>query len=117
MRFPGPDGMIGHAEIAIGKAIIMLADEVPAMDARSPETIGGTSASFLIYVPDVDAVFRQALKAGAKELRPVEDKFYGDRSGMLMDPFGHQWAFATHVEDVSPEEMDRRAKAKSPGGA
>jgi len=115
MRFPGPDGTIGHAEIAIGKAVVMLADETPAMNALSPETIGGTAASFLIYVPDVDAVFQQALKAGAKQLRPVEDKFYGDRSGMVIDPFGHQWAFATHIEDVSPEEMERRIAAMPKG--
>jgi PhnB protein len=117
MRMDGPDEKIGHAEIAIGKAIVMLADESPAMNALSPETIGGTAASFLIYVPDVDAVFQQALKAGATELSPVENKFYGDRMGMLKDPFGHQWAIGTHIEDVSPEELERRAKAKAGGGA
>ena len=116
MRMDGPDGKIGHAEIAIGKAIVMLADESPAMDALSPETIGGTASSFLVYVPDVDAVFQQALKAGAKELSPVENKFYGDRMGMLTDPFGHQWAIGTHIEDVSPEEMGRRAAAQAKSG-
>ncbi len=115
MRMEGPGGTVGHAEIAIGKAHIMLADEAPAMNALSPQTIGGTAGSILLYVPDVDAVFKQALKAGATQLRPVENKFYGDRSGMLTDPFGHQWAFATHVEDVSPEEMDRRARAQAKG--
>lgn len=117
MRMEGPDGKIGHAEIAIGKAHIMLADEAPAMNALSPETIGGTAASFLIYVPDVDKVFRQALDAGATELRPLENKFYGDRMGMLKDPFGHQWAIGTHIEDVSPEEMGRRAAAQTKAGA
>ncbi|MGE5345533.1 MAG: VOC family protein, partial [Acidithiobacillales bacterium] len=111
VRMDGPDGKVGHAEISVGKARVMLADEHPEMNALSPETIGGTAASFLIYVPDVDAVFQQAVKAGAKPLRPVEDKFYGDRSGMILDPFGHQWALATHIEDVSPEEMKRRMAA------
>jgi PhnB protein len=109
MRMDGPNGTIGHAEIAIGKAVVMLADESPAMHALSPVTIGGTAASFLIYVEDVDKVFQQALKAGATQLSPVENKFYGDRMGGLKDPFGHQWFLATHVEDVSPEEMGRRA--------
>jgi PhnB protein len=111
MRMDGPNGTIGHAEIAIGKANIMLADESPAMNALSPVTIGGTAASFLIYVEDVDKVFQQALKAGATQLSPVEDKFYGDRMGGLKDPFGHQWYLGTHIEDVSPEEMGRRAAA------
>ncbi len=113
MRMEGPDGKIGHAEIAIGKARIMLADESPAMGIRSPETLGGTSFSLLLYVENVDAFFKRALAAGAKEQRPVADQFYGDRLGMLMDPFGHQWGFATHIEDVSREEMERRAKAQA----
>ena len=117
MRMEGPDGTIGHAEFTVGKARVMLADECPTMDALSPETIGGTAASFLIYVPDVDAVFQQALKAGATQLRPVENKFYGDRMGMLKDPFGHQWALGTHVEDVTPEEMGRRAAEMAKAGA
>ena len=117
LRMDGPDGTIGHAEIAIGKAIVMLADECPAMHALSPVTIGGTAASFLIYVEDVDKVFQQALKAGALQLQPVENKFYGDRMGTLKDPFGHQWALGTHVEDVSPEEMGRRAAEMAKAGA
>ncbi len=116
-RFPGPEGTVGHAEITIGKSVVMLADESPKMNALSPQTIGGTAASFLVYFDDVDKVFQQALKAGAKELQPVQNKFYGDRSGMLTDPFGHQWALATHVEDVSPEEMQRRMAALPKSGA
>ncbi len=117
MRMDGPDGKIGHAEIAIGKAIVMLADESPAMHALSPVTIGGTAAGFLIYVEDVDKVFQQALKAGATQLSPVENKFYGDRMGGLKDPFGHQWYLGTHIEDVSPEEMGRRAAEMAKAGA
>ncbi len=108
-RMDGPDGRIGHAELRIGSGPVMLADEHPEMGARSPRAYGGTPNSFLLYVEDVDRVFREAIEAGAKSLRPVENKFYGDRSGMIEDPFGHQWAIATHVEDVPPEEMQRRA--------
>ncbi len=115
VRMDAPDGKVAHAEFSVGKARVMLADEHPEMDALSPETIGGTAASFLIYVEDVDKVFQQALKAGAKQLRPVEDKFDGDRTGMVIDPFGHQWALATHLEDVSPEEMKRRMAAMAKG--
>ena len=111
MRMDGPNGTIGHAEIAVGKAQVMLADENPSMGIKSPDTLGGTSVSMFVYVKDVDAFFKRALDAGAKELKPVADQFYGDRMGFLMDPFGHQWGFATHVEDVSPEEMARRAAA------
>jgi PhnB protein len=117
MSMEAPNGKIGHAVFSVGKARVMLADESPAMNALSPETIGGTAASFLIYVPDVDRVFRQALEAGAKQLRPVENQFYGDRMGMLKDPFGHHWAIGTHVEDVSHEEMDRRAAEKAKAAA
>jgi len=117
MRMEGPGGTIGHAEFSVGKARVMLADESPAMNALSPDTIGGTAASFLVYVPDVDAVFQQALKAGATQLSPVENKFYGDRMGGLKDPFGHQWFLGTHIEDVSPEEMARRAAAPAKSGA
>ena len=108
MRFAQPDGKIGHAEIKIGDSHIMLADEFPEMGARSPQSLGGSPVSILLYVPDVDARFRQALAAGAKEMRPVKDQFYGDRSGTLTDPFGHVWTLATHKEDVSPEEVNRR---------
>src|SRR5437660_1017102 len=108
MRFADPSGKVGHAEIKIGSSPIMLADEHPDMGYRSPLSLGGTPVSILLYVPDVDARFRQALAAGAKEMRPVKDQFYGDRSGTLTDPFGHVWTLATHKEDVSPEEVNRR---------
>jgi PhnB protein len=109
-RFPAPDGKIGHAELKIGDSVIMLADEYPEMGARSPQTIGGSPVQLLVYVDDVDARFRGALAAGAKETRAVQDQFYGDRSGTLQDPFGHIWTLSTHKEDVSPEEMRRRAE-------
>lgn len=116
-RLGAPGGAIGHAEIRIGKdAIVMLADECPDMGAKGPQSIGGTPVRMYVYVEDVDALARQAAAAGAKVIRPVADQFYGDRSVMLEDPFGHQWGFATHVEDVSPEEIDRRAAALFSGG-
>jgi PhnB protein len=111
MRFPMPDGKVGHAEIKIGNSPIMLADEFPEMGHKSPESLGGSPVSIMLYVPDVDKTFAQALKAGGKELQPLKDQFYGDRSGTLTDPFGHVWTVSTHKEDVSPEEMDRRHKA------
>jgi PhnB protein len=107
-RSTAPDGNILHAEIQIGDSRIMLSDEYPEMGARSPETLGGSPIGLCIYVEDVDALFKQAVAAGGKEERPVKDQFYGDRSGTLRDPFGHQWTIATHKEDVSPEEMSRR---------
>lgn len=111
LRFPSPDGKIMHAEIRIGDSPIMLADEVPEMGARGPESLGGSPVSILLYVEDVDALFSQAVAAGAKVQRPVKDQFYGDRSGGVTDPFGHVWYIATHKEDVSPEEMRKRAAA------
>lgn len=108
MRMPMQSGKIAHAEIAIGDSVIMLADEAPEMGARSPKTIGGTPVLLYVYVEDVDRVFNEALQAGARELNAVENKFYGDRSGEFEDPFGHCWSIATHVEDVSEEEMSRR---------
>jgi PhnB protein len=111
MRMPGPGGKIGHAEIKIGDSPIMLADEVPGMGFRSPESLGGSPISILLYVEDVDVVFSEALAAGAKVQRPVADQFYGDRTGGVTDPFGHVWYIATHKEDVSPEEMKKRAAA------
>jgi len=111
MRMAAPSGKVGHAEIKIGDSAIMLADEHPEMGARSPQSIGGSPVSLMLYIEDVDAVFARALGAGAKQLRPVEDKFYGDRSGTLSDPFGHTWTVSTHKEDVPPEEMKRRAAA------
>ena len=118
MRIPAPGGKVGHAEIKIGNAIIMLADEFPEMNHRSPQSLGGTPVSILVYVQDVDAFVKRAAAAGAKVVMQVETKFYGDRSGSLEDPFGHQWHFATHVEDVPPDEMAKRAEAfaKQQGG-
>jgi PhnB protein len=106
---PGPDGKIGHAEIRIGDSAIMLADENPEIGARSPKTIGGSPILFQLYVEEVDAVVAQAVAAGAKLIRPIENRFYGDRTGGLEDPFGYHWYISTHIEDVSPEEMERRA--------
>ena len=111
MRMPAPGGTVGHAEIKIGDSPIMLADEFPEMGYKSPQTLGGSPVSIMIYVADVDSVFNQAIAAGGKVQRPVKDQFYGDRSGTLEDPFGHVWHVATHKEDVSAEEMERRASA------
>ena len=103
---------IGHAEIRIRDSHLMLADEYPEMGFVGPETVGGTPVSLLLYVDDVDATFQKAIAAGAKALKPVQDQFYGDRSGTVRDPFGHVWTVATHKEDVSFEEMKRRAAEK-----
>jgi PhnB protein len=111
LRMADPQGRVGHAEIKIGDSVIMLADEHPAMGYRGPRSLGGSSVSILLYLEDVDGVFERAVKAGATAQRPVADQFYGDRSGTLEDPFGHVWTVATHVEDVPPEEMQRRAEA------
>ena len=110
MRFAAPGGKIGHAEFTIGNSAIMLADEHPDFEAHSPQKYGGTPVSMLIYLPNVDQAFKQAIAAGATEKRPLKDQFYGDRSGTLVDPFGHVWTVATHTEDVSEQEMDRRLK-------
>ena len=110
MRFEGPGGALGHAEIRIGNAPVMLADEYPDMGFRSPQTLGGAGVSLMVYVEQVDAVFQRAIAAGAKELRAVQNQFYGDRSGTLQDPFGHVWTISTHVEDIPPEEMHRRSQ-------
>ena len=111
----GPPGMVGHAEMKIGKAIFMLADEFPQMGAVSPETVGGTPVSLYIYVEDVDGFTEKAITEGLKVLKPVADQFYGDRSGHFEDPFGHHWGFATHKEDLTPEELNERAKAAHGG--
>jgi PhnB protein len=111
LRMADPQGKVGHAEIKIGDSVIMLADEHPAMGYRGPRSLGGSSVSILLYLEDVDGVFERAVKAGAKAQRPVMNQFYGDRSGTLEDPFGHVWTVATHVEDVAPEELQRRAQA------
>jgi PhnB protein len=114
-RMPGPGGRIGHAEIKIGDSAIMLADENPQMNALSPQTVGGCPFLLHLYVEDVDAMFAQAIAAGAKVTRPIENQFYGDRSGGLEDPFGFKWYLATHTEDVAPEEMQRRMAAMKKG--
>lgn len=114
LRLPMPGGRVAHAEIKLGDSHVMLADAFPEMDARSPKAYGGTPVSLLVYVPDVDALAEQAVAAGAKVLRPLADQFYGDRSVTISDPFGHQWTLATHVEDVPPEEIARRAAAMAP---
>jgi PhnB protein len=111
MRFPGADGTIGHAEIKIGDGVVMLADESPEMGHKSPQTLGGTAITLLFYVPDVDAQFARAVAAGGTVKNPLKDQFYGDRSGTITDPFGHIWTIATHTEDVSPDEMQRRIAA------
>jgi PhnB protein len=111
MRLQMPSGNIGHAELKIGDSTIMLADEFPEMQARSPLSYGGTPVSLLLYVDDVDARFQQATAAGGKEMRAVQDQFYGDRSGIVADPYGHVWTIATHKEDLSPEEVHRRFEA------
>ena len=116
-RFPAPEGKIGHAEIKIGDSPIMLADEYPDMGYKSPKALGGSPVSLMIYVEDVDTVFNQALAAGASVKEALTDKFYGDRTGTLVDPFGHIWHVSTHKEDVSLEEMERRAKATSAGAS
>jgi PhnB protein len=116
MRMPGPGGKVGHAEIDIGDSVIMLADEHPEMGARGPRAFGGAAVSLHLYVPDVDATVKKAVAAGAKLLRPVEDKFYGDRMGTIEDPFGHHWHVSTHQEDVPPDEMARRAAAMAKPG-
>ena len=108
-RMDGPDGKVGHAELEIGDSLVMLADEHPEVDAFGPKSVGGTPVSLHIYVEDADSTFERAIGAGAKQLQPVEDKFYGDRSGSFEDPFGHHWNVATHVEDISPDEMSKRA--------
>jgi len=107
---PAPDGRIGHAELRIGDSVIMLADEHPEMGHHSPQSLGGAGVSLLIYIDGVDEVFKRAVANGAKELQPVKDQFYGDRSGTVQDPFGHRWTLATHIEDIPPDEMRRRAE-------
>lgn len=110
-----PPDKVGHAELQIGSGLIMLSDEFPDMGILGPRSVGGTPVTVSVYVDDVDAVFERAIAAGAASLRPVETQFYGDRSGQFEDPFGHRWSIATHVEDVSPDEMSRRAAQMSQG--
>ena len=113
-RMPGPDGKIGHAEIAFGESVVMLAD-LNMEGQRSPAQLGGTAVTIMVYVPDVDATYVRAVAAGAKGIAEQENKFYGDRGATIVDPWGHEWHLATHVEDVSPEEMDKRMKAMMQG--
>jgi PhnB protein len=109
-RMEGPDGKIAHAELKIGDSIIMLSDEMPGSSAKSPQSLGGSTASVFLYVEKVDSVFSQAIAAGGKAEMQPQDQFWGDRFGKLADPFGHLWALATHIEDVKPEEMQKRAR-------
>jgi PhnB protein len=115
MRLDGPEGKIGHAELEIGTSLIMLADEFPQMDAFAPAKFGGSPIGLQTYVEDVDAVVGKAVAAGAKLLRPVQNQFYGDRSATIEDPFGHRWHVATHVEDVSNDEIARRLAEMAKG--
>jgi PhnB protein len=115
VRMDGPDGKVGHAELQIGESVVMLADTFPDMGGKSPKTIGGTPVTIMVYVEDVDACFDRAIDNGATATRKVEDQFYGDRAGQFEDPFGHVWFVASHVEDVSPEEMEKRAAASMGG--
>ena len=114
-RIAAPGERVGHAELRIGDSVIMLADEHPEIGARGPRHYKGSPSSLLLYVPDVDATVKRAVEAGGKLKRPVADQFYGDRTGGVEDPFGHLWYVATHIEDVSPEEMSRRAGAAHAG--
>ena len=114
-RLDGPDGKVRHAELEIGDSVVMLADENPDMGIRGPKSIGGSPFTLHVYVDDADAVYDAALEAGATSIRGVENQFYGDRSGQFEDPFGHRWSVATHVEDISPEEMAKRAEQMASG--
>ena len=109
-RMADDKGTVGHAEIKIGDSVIMLADETPGAVCHTPRSLGGSSVGLMIYVDDVDTVFKRAIEAGGKSLRPLTNQFYGDRSGTLEDPYGHVWTVATHVEDVPPAELKRRAE-------
>lgn len=111
VRMPGPDGSVMHAELKIGDSNVMLSDENPSRDAVAPTGGNARSQSLMLYIEDVDIVFKRAIEAGSKSLETPTDQFWGDRMGRLMDPFGHQWAIATHKEDVSPEEMQKRMAA------
>lgn len=108
MRLPGPDGSVMHAEMQIGDSRVMLADENPAMNAHAPQSPGKVGVSFCLYVENADEIVEQAIKAGANVVRPLQDQFYGDRTATLEDPFHHVWTISTHIEDVPPEEIDRR---------
>jgi PhnB protein len=113
MRMPQPDGRVGHAELKFGDSFVMLADEFPELNVVGPQTLGNSPVGILLYVDDVDAVFNRALSLGATANKPLADQFYGDRNGTVIDPFGHKWTIATHKEDVSAQEMERRMAALS----
>lgn len=117
LRLPGPDGKLMHCEFKIGDSPIMMADGCPEMNAKGPQAYGGSPVSICLYVEDVDALFKQAIDAGGKELRPVTDQFYGDRMGTLEDPFGHTWSIGTHMEDLTEEEVGERFQAMMSQGA
>jgi PhnB protein len=117
-RMPGKEGKIMHAEIKIGDSHVMMADETPEMakwGAKSPQALGGSAIHLMIYCENVDQMFKQAISAGGTERMPVKDQFYGDRSGTLVDPYGHSWTISTHKEDLKPEEIEKRMKAQAPG--
>jgi len=111
MRFPGPDGTIMHAELRIGDSVIMLGEEMPDQGGRGPKSIGGTPVSLYVYGENVDAAWKRAVDAGAKPIMPLADQFWGDRTGCLEDPFGHQWWLGEHLQDLTPEEMQKNAEA------
>jgi uncharacterized glyoxalase superfamily protein PhnB len=111
MRMPGPDGRIMHAEIQIGDSRVMLSDEMPEMDVRSPKAYNGTPVGFYVYVENVDAAWQRALDAGAKQVSPLADMFWGDRTGRLQDPFGHKWTLSQHVQDLTPEQIEKGQEA------
>ena len=111
VSMPGPGGKVMHAELRIGDSVVMLADEMPEMGSRSPATFGGSPVSFYVYLDKVDAAWKRAVDAGAKVVRPLTDMFWGDRTGLLEDPFGHRWSLAQHVKDVTPEEMKKGQEA------
>jgi PhnB protein len=115
MRMPTPDGRVGHAEITFGSSVVMIADEFPDMGVNSAKTVGGTPVTIALYVEDVDKTFNAALEAGARQTRPVENKFYGDRAGQFEDPWGQRWDLMTHIEDVSADEMMKRMNEAMPG--
>jgi PhnB protein len=115
VRMGGPEGSVMHAELQLGDSLIMLSDPFPGANVQTPKELGGTPVTVSLYVEDVDSVFNAAVEAGASEERAVEDQFYGDRTGQFVDPFGHRWSVATHVEDVPPDEMEKRAAAAMSG--
>ena len=112
VRMAGPDGSVMHAEFKVGDSVIMLGEENPMWGAKGPHALGGSPVGVMLYLPDVDARFAAAVAAGATVFKPLKDQFYGDRSGTVVDPFGHMWTLATHIEDVAPDEMERRFAAE-----